>query len=543
MINKKILLSFVLLFSLVLAINIVSAERTVNYMVRSAVIEDNKALTTSTNPVSGFDYVGYVCTNAACTTIGAQVAGLTGHSDTDILTAVFPTTLLNNNGYVIYLYKSGYIGWQQRNIIRYGDGVVNSGTAFYLSRKASGFSPIMNLSVVNEITPNKPLEVNVTTGIDADTYAAISNIAVAPIALNEQVNTTITLEIRNSQNQIVKTETRNVLIPYSGTSKVSFDHDFTSTGNYSINVFSDVTDGKIINSIRQSASANVRVISQNLTNYSYSIINNLVYNPQFPIVNQTVGFSLDVLSNYVDIYGGLQSLNTTLNTSIYRNGALVESTSSLVPGISNSTFSHFNFNRNFTEGNYTISVIARPNPSLGNDTVLDEDSLTFVVSSTPVNNQTNTLPVLTILSPLNGHTYDTRNILLNATSNQPVTWMYSLNGGSNVVFNPAITITANEGSNTLVIYGSNSNGTSSVSINFHVDTNDNNDDDDEEDKGTNDDDHYFSTLDSSNESYVIDLNKTKVSDYSFFKKFIYWLLILILVLLIIIVSLYILKFI
>jgi len=80
-----------------------------------------------------------------------------------------------------------------------------------------------------------------------------------------------------------------------------------------------------------------------------------------------------------------------------------------------------------------------------------------------------TLPIINITSPLN-IIYNNTSILLNATSNQVVTWKYSLNGADNITFTPAITIIAVEGSNTIWVYGTNVNGTGSDSVIFNVNT-------------------------------------------------------------------------
>jgi hypothetical protein len=80
-----------------------------------------------------------------------------------------------------------------------------------------------------------------------------------------------------------------------------------------------------------------------------------------------------------------------------------------------------------------------------------------------------TLPVVNIISPTNV-IYNTTSILLNATSNQIVTWKYSLNGAANITFTPAITITAIEGSNSIFVYGTNANGTGQAYVSFNVNT-------------------------------------------------------------------------
>jgi hypothetical protein len=88
------------------------------------------------------------------------------------------------------------------------------------------------------------------------------------------------------------------------------------------------------------------------------------------------------------------------------------------------------------------------------------------------NSQQRCTPIITIISPINA-TYTTTNIPLNVSANEAVsTWLYSLNGGTNVTFIPDTTITAAQGANNIIIYANATNGTAknwkSSQINFSV---------------------------------------------------------------------------
>jgi hypothetical protein len=80
----------------------------------------------------------------------------------------------------------------------------------------------------------------------------------------------------------------------------------------------------------------------------------------------------------------------------------------------------------------------------------------------------NTPPNVTILSP-QAINYTGSTISIEISSNEPTTWLYSLNGGSNISFFPNITITGITGNNTLIIYATDSMGnTESFTINFFI---------------------------------------------------------------------------
>jgi len=80
-------------------------------------------------------------------------------------------------------------------------------------------------------------------------------------------------------------------------------------------------------------------------------------------------------------------------------------------------------------------------------------------------------PVITISSPIST-TYATHIIPLNVAANEPTsTWLYSLNGAANVSFTPNTTITAAEGTNSIIVYASDIAGNwNSKAASFIVDT-------------------------------------------------------------------------
>jgi len=377
---------FALVVILTFSLTLVSADKTVNYNIYQAIIEDNGSLNKTTQPVNGINAILYNCTgvdsSGNCTTVGRIIG--TFSSSTNVLSIVFPEVLQSQYGYVIYVYKGGYIGWEQRNVIRYGNGTVNSNTSFYLSKKRSGYAPIMNLSVLNEVEPHKPIEIGVNISIDADTYSAIRDSRVSNITLNETVETKVTLEITNSSGNLIFTNNKTLNIPYSGYLPVNFTYSgFNTTGDYTVKVYTDVTDEKILNSIRQSILAQIRVIEQNLTNYTYTLIQNLNNVPRMPNLNENVNFSFDYLSNYVDSLGNLTPVNTSVYINIYRYNNSIYSDYVLLPASNNSTvFSVFSFSRAFNEtGSYLLRVRGVPNSTLGNQSIEMTQELQFSIGN------------------------------------------------------------------------------------------------------------------------------------------------------------------
>lgn len=83
-------------------------------------------------------------------------------------------------------------------------------------------------------------------------------------------------------------------------------------------------------------------------------------------------------------------------------------------------------------------------------------------------NMSNQIPTIYIHSPLNNTNYTTSTIWLNVSSNQIINnWFYNING-TNISFIPNITLNLSNGCYNLIVYGNNSNGTGSNSVNFCV---------------------------------------------------------------------------
>ena len=384
--RKQILkgvLGILMIFTLV---GFASATTDVTWTVFNATINSTGDVVTTTDPVTSFNVVGYFCADVACTTIGSQFLAPTAVSGNSVM-VTFPTNP-PQFGYNLYFYENDYIAWEIPGIFISGTNPPVTASPVYLSKKESGYAPILNLSVLNQVEPNKLIEINVTAGIDAQTVAAIQNAglsgAVPELTSLENVNTTVTLEIRDSSNAMVYNETQEFLIPFSATQDISFTYNFTQEGAYTIDVLTSVAnEPKILSSVQQSTSAATNVVQQNLTNYTYSIVNNLAMNNTFPAINETVLFSFNYLSNYVNETNSsdLTPVSTIISATIYRNGTIINtSTYNLAANPDPVNFVPFNFTNSFTQaGSYLLVVTGTPNSTLGNQTLNSTQNLVFSI--------------------------------------------------------------------------------------------------------------------------------------------------------------------
>ena len=384
--TQKLISILALMFVVVFSLNFASAIVNINFPAYNATLNNDTTVTYynstgNTQKVSGFDALAYQCTTTACTAyVGASISATTAG---DTITIAFPT-LAQNASYGIYFYKIGYIGWEQiiTNISANLNGDFN-GTQVFFAKKQTGFAPIMNLSVAEEILTGMPIRIGFNVSIDADTYAAISNagpLVINPAALDpfKMVQTLVTLEIRNATNGLTYTANQVVNIPYSSSVPINFDYTgFANTGSYSVNVFTDVTDAKILNSIRLQAQAGINVIPQNLTNYTFTLIQNLNMVPALPVQGDNVVFSFNYNSGFVNESGALLSANTTLNMTIYQNS--VQIWNNLV---NNGSSGNYIFNYTFANpGSYGIVVAGSPNDARGNLTIPSSQTINFVISA------------------------------------------------------------------------------------------------------------------------------------------------------------------
>lgn len=372
---KNLLFSLSIVLILTFSLGLVSADKTVNYTVYGAIVEDDGSLTTSIGAVNNFDAILYACTAVDCITVNPVSLG-TFHTNSNVISITFPEVLVSTNGYVIYVYKDGFIGWEQSNVIRYGNGDVVSSTPFYLSKKANGFAPIMNLSVVDSVPQNTPIRVGLDISVDATTYSAIMLNTNSNIPLNEEVETLVTVSVSNSTG-IVYTATQTVNIDYSGSEQVEFTFPgLDNIGAYTVSASTQVTDEKILHSITQTTNSAFSVIPQNLTNYTSTVISGLSNTPALPRLGDNVLFTFDYVSGYIDELGLFNPASTTVDITVTRNNVLVNNT---IENLGSS--GTYNITIPFNQiGNYLITVTGFPNDSRGNQSFPWTQTLTFTVN-------------------------------------------------------------------------------------------------------------------------------------------------------------------
>jgi len=326
----------------------VSAERYVNYDVYERVFQPDGTYTDSTTPITDVDAIGFVCSNSDCSSVSGTLwnGNVVSSGSDNRLELTFPTTLQNSNGYAVFIYKDGYRTWEQ-NPTWWGIDSSDPQGPYdkYLAKVEECHAPVEQMSVLNDVQPNIPLVINMNASLDAATYSALQHagpVNYVPSSLQDtyySVATTVTLEIKNWNGNVVYTDSTDILIPYSSSQDVEFTWTPTISGTYTARIYTDITDSKCVSPVREEASSGFHVLSENPRNMCYTLMNDLATSNQFPRSGDVISISATKLSNYADDNYVLTSIPTDVSIEIKRqsDSEVVYTTSNTMTANADST--------------------------------------------------------------------------------------------------------------------------------------------------------------------------------------------------------------
>jgi hypothetical protein len=292
--------------------------------IKYATVSSNGEVSYTNTPITGSFVEGYVCADASCSAVSGAIPGWTNPTGIagSSVTLNYPTNLANPNGYIVFFYKPGYRTYEVKAD---WSGTGDAGTYDnYLSKMSSCHSPIDTFSVLNDVQPNVPLVIQIEGSFDATAYSAIQdtdpNAYIPPALANDyfSVETTVTLNIYDSDGDLANTQTQTVFIPYSGSYRAEFTWTPTVKGDYSASITTDVTDDKCLNSIEQSAVKEFHVLEEDPRNMCYTLLNDLAISDQFPSIGDTLTFTASKISNYADNIYRLFPVATEIGYAIVR---------------------------------------------------------------------------------------------------------------------------------------------------------------------------------------------------------------------------------
>ena len=293
------------IFCLLFVINIVNAERIVNYNFKEGIIDNNGNFHATDIPVDNVDVFGYVCLDAGCKNLEASTLGfLQGEpkssGDNSFIQLTYPTQLLSGFGYAVYYSKEGYIPWES-NPNWFGTNPSDPQGSFnvYLSKKEACSSEITEFTIRNSERINTPVVVNVRADVDAKTKAAISKagpLEAVPVELNEHysVRTKISLDIIKDEISLFS-DTKDVLIGFGEDSNVEFSFIPEQEGDYKALITTRITDEKCLNSNDQFIEKEFLILEENPLNTCYTELGDL----ELSSVNVEAGHDLLVKANKI----------------------------------------------------------------------------------------------------------------------------------------------------------------------------------------------------------------------------------------------------
>src|SRR3989344_2807757 len=356
---KKQLFILPLLFCLVLVS--VSAAYNTEY-----VFKDSNG-----NDLTNVDVVIYDCLDANCQSVRVPSFGHTGNSDDSApnnnIIVHYPRTMETENGYAVYFYRTGYLPLEYF-VQAYGYGSRTVTKTF--SKKQYCSAPIDSVSVLNEVEPNEPVQINVKAGLDATAHSAFSLAGGTPWYVPQEYKeehysavTKVEMMIRNvDTGTLVRNENKYVTIYADDQVDVDFTWVPTVSGNYVAIVETSVPDSQCDDSTSLTEQANkaFRVLSGGPSNMCYTLLNDLSIDDIRPEVGQTTHISANKLSFYADDTGALTALPTDVNLEIRNDVGVVYTEHALLAA--SETPLNFNFSWTPTLSDaYSVSVSALAN--------------------------------------------------------------------------------------------------------------------------------------------------------------------------------------
>jgi len=336
---KNILTMIFVLIAIFTTISFAAADNLMT--VQLLELEDyNEDGDTSLNNVEGlvFECVDTECTELVDTNtiIDEQLSNPDGE-----MTLTFPAGAETEEGtpYISYYFAEGYLphivtygipgdGWERN----YEDEGYEWLVVDEIQKADVCRATIDTFSVTNSVEPYMPIEVDVIANLDASVYSAFTEELDEvyklgfDFDLSEQYVEYYSTEIRVSLTIVdgdgttVHTDNETLNILADGSESVHFEWTPDTEGNYTAEVQTYVTDLQCETSDPQYASQSFSVIPANLTEYCYTLMDNLTLNDETGhyYVDTEYTLSFEKISNSVDIDENLAALPTDITLEVYR---------------------------------------------------------------------------------------------------------------------------------------------------------------------------------------------------------------------------------
>ncbi|MBR9706141.1 hypothetical protein GOV14_03845 [Candidatus Pacearchaeota archaeon] len=255
---KKQVLPLIIVLTLVLIlVSPVFAQVTEKNYFNEALIDQNKQVITTNNPINNPGLLFFVCSDKNCQSISStQWQGTTQNANANFLEIIYPT-ILQEEAYGIYAYKDGYIPAEIISDWAGSGNAVNTNTKEnffdrYLG-KAEMCSADLNDIVIEYDNDTKLLLINVHTQSPISHGGLLDYV---PPQIKDHYQTQVDVNIKIEQEgNIIYTDSQSQNIDYSGEETFLFDVSLDA-GNYTVHIFTTLdnedkcNDYEIIEEIR-----------------------------------------------------------------------------------------------------------------------------------------------------------------------------------------------------------------------------------------------------------------------------------------------------
>ncbi|MBU3913677.1 MAG: hypothetical protein KKE50_06310 [Nanoarchaeota archaeon] len=232
---------FMLLIIGILLASFASAARYEDNYFKYGTIDSSGNIVETSTPVNDVNVLGFVCSSANCASVSSNLwSGNVLNSGDDFIQLTYPTILLSQYGYGVYMYKEGYIPYEV-SADWWGTNSNDPGAYNNFLTKKQFCHPDINSVQTQTISGNVNVNVNVHSPID---NAGPLNYIPPAIASHYSASMSVRLEAWKN-NSLVYSQNKTVIIPFSGNGLVSFSFP-ASAGNYNILVYSSTSDAKCL---------------------------------------------------------------------------------------------------------------------------------------------------------------------------------------------------------------------------------------------------------------------------------------------------------
>lgn len=339
----------------------------------------------------------YNCLDENCNNVASFSGTFESETTDGNLEVIFPSTLMSEFGYAVYFFSEGYIPKEYVSTFHsYGDDEhYELSYDIDFNKVQECQSLIDEFTVVKDTFAYEPLQIDVSSSLDAVTASAFSSInngvGYVPQEMKDEYYSSdveVELVIEDQNGNVVKTLTEDFTIYMNEQADVEFSWTPEDEGKYTATVTSNVIDSQCsLPTLDASSAKEFNVLPGRPTNEYYTILNDLDVDNSYPVAKEELTFTYTKISNYADSNHDLTPVGTEVIYYIYYNGDLIDSWNDVLNANSdymNPTTQTFTYTPE-NSGQYVVIVdgVASDDLNNGNPNNSERIILNFNVADVP----------------------------------------------------------------------------------------------------------------------------------------------------------------